>query len=220
MHVVCSGYTIPGRSLTDSHLTRVLCLCEPLGAIGSRKRARRVVRREEAKVPVNAGDERDPMDVHDQVINQIFGSGLTLAAILSAQRVDNETAGRLHEVIERLDAAVRDLRGAAIARVLEDRERRSAESDGDVPSEWRRLLCRLSVDEVFAYAVGGHDFYRAGDHELWAHESDGLLLSARSGGPLARRDGRVFYDIESDIPLYYEDRRTDPGRDQSTDHDS
>ena len=169
---------------------------------------------------MNAADDHDPVDVHDQVINRIFGSGLTLAAILSAQRVDDETADRLHDVVGQLDTAVRDLRRAAIAHVFEDRERRSATQNGDVPSDWRRRLRRLSVDEVFAYAVGGHDFYRAGDHELWAHESDGLLISARSGSPLARRDGKVFYDIDSDAPLYYEDRRGDSGQEQSSEHRS
>ena len=48
------------------------------------------------------------------------------------------------------------------------------------------------------------------DHELWAHESDGLLLSARSGTPFARRDGRVFYDVETHVPLYYEDTHLGP----------
>ena len=51
----------------------------------------------------------------------------------------------------------------------------------------------------------GHDFFRASDHELWAHESDDLLISARSGTPLAHRVGDVFYALETDTPLYYED---------------
>ena len=29
-------------------------------------------------------------------------------------------------------------------------------------------------------------------------------------GSYRDRDGRVFYDIESDVPLYYEDRRAEP----------
>ena len=71
--------------------------------------------------------------------------------------------------------------------------------------ESRRRLRRIEDDEVFAYAMRGHDFYRATDHLLWAHESDGVLFSARSGTAFARRVGEVFYAIESDIPLYYED---------------
>jgi hypothetical protein len=71
--------------------------------------------------------------------------------------------------------------------------------------EGRRYLCSVEDDEVFAYArPSGHDFFRAADHMPWAHESDGLLLSARSGAPLARRAGNVFHDITSDAPLYYE----------------
>ena len=120
-------------------------------------------------------------------------------------------------MIDQLDTAVRDLRSAAIGHVVGDRERASAKQAGPLPPEWCRRLWRLNVDEVFAYAVGGHDFYRAGDHLLWAHESDGLLLSARSGRPLARREGKVFYDTETDLPLYYEDRQTERGPERSPD---
>jgi hypothetical protein len=65
-------------------------------------------------------------------------------------------------------------------------------------------LCCVANDELFAYAKRGHDFVRASDHMLWAHESDDLLLSARSGCPLARRVGDVFHDVASHVPLYYE----------------
>ena len=71
-----------------------------------------------------------------------------------------------------------------------------------------RYLCSVDDGEAFAYATPtGHDFFRAADHMPWAHESDGLLLSARSGAPLARRAGTVFYDVTNDQLLYYE--RTD-----------
>ena len=53
--------------------------------------------------------------------------------------------------------------------------------------------------------VQGAGFFRAADRTLWAHEHDGLLLSARSGAPLAHRVGNIFYDLESDRPLYIED---------------
>lgn len=170
---------------------------------------------EGAIVAASAGDEHEAVDLHNRVINHIFGSGLTLAGILSLQQVDEDTAEKLRRVIEELDTAVRDLRSAAIARHVEGSAQERGKEYGPVPPGWRRRLCRFSVDEVFAYAVAGHDFYRAGDHALWAHESDGLLLSARSGRPLARRDGKVFYDIESDEPLYYEDRRTEPEPNQA-----
>lgn len=73
-----------------------------------------------------------------------------------------------------------------------------------VAADGRRRLRCVADDAVFAYARHGHDFYRSRDDQLWAHESDGVLLSARSGTLLARRVGNVFYDIESDVPLYYE----------------
>ncbi len=67
-----------------------------------------------------------------------------------------------------------------------------------------RYLCRIEDDEPFAYARRGHDFFRVRDHMLWAHESEDFLLSARSGRPLARGAGGVFYDAENGLPLYYE----------------
>jgi hypothetical protein len=161
-------------------------------------------------VLANTEDERSASDVHDRVINQIFRSGLMLAGILSFQRVDDEVADRLRDVMDALDTAVRELRTAALASLVRDREAQSATPHRAASADGGRRLCRFTVDEVFAYAMRGHDFYRASDHVLWAHETDGLLLSARSGSPFARRVGNVFYDIESNVPLYYEDRHTGP----------
>ena len=67
----------------------------------------------------------------------------------------------------------------------------------------QKWLCRIDDDRVFAYARG-HDFIRASDHELWAHLSDGRLLSARSGEPLAYAVGAVYYDAVTNEPRYYE----------------
>jgi hypothetical protein len=64
---------------------------------------------------------------------------------------------------------------------------------------------RVADTEMFAYAARGTGFFRASDRTLWAHEHDGVLLSARSGAPLAHRVGNVFYDLESELPLYIED---------------
>ncbi len=57
---------------------------------------------------------------------------------------------------------------------------------------------------VFAYADQGRNFIHASDRELWAVERDDVLLSARSGEPLATRRGRVFFEAGTDAPLYYE----------------
>ena len=48
-----------------------------------------------------------------------------------------------------------------------------------------RYLYTADGDELFAYAPGRRDFFRAGDDALWAHESHGWLIAAASGEPLA-----------------------------------
>ena len=154
----------------------------------------------------------------DRALNHIFAAGLTVAALLGRPDVSPEIAERLGEVIDQLDMAVNAIRQTAFAaRVVDDRDPHpnTPASPADIaPPERimavhdaskgaRRHLSRFA-DEPFAYALHGHDFYRARDHELWAHESDGLLMSARSGTPFARRDGSVFFDLETNLPLYFE----------------
>ena len=70
--------------------------------------------------------------------------------------------------------------------------------------ERTRCLCRIEDGEVFAYAARGNEFVRMRDHGLWAVEHDDVLVSARSGEPLAYRRGRVYFASETDEPLYYE----------------
>ena len=67
-----------------------------------------------------------------------------------------------------------------------------------------RCLCRFDDGMVFAYVERGHELIRASDRELWAVEREGELLSARSGRVLARRRGRVFFEADTEQPLYYE----------------
>jgi hypothetical protein len=67
----------------------------------------------------------------------------------------------------------------------------------------QRWLCRANDHSAFAYARG-HDYIRRSDHTLWAHLSDGALLSARSGEPLAYQLGSAFYDYQTRQPLYYQ----------------
>jgi hypothetical protein len=59
-------------------------------------------------------------DPRDRLINHLFGSGLTLAAVLSLQRVDDDVAERLRDVIEHLDAAIDEIRRLAFADVVAD----------------------------------------------------------------------------------------------------
>jgi hypothetical protein len=150
-------------------------------------------------------------DAHHRVISRVFGAGLTLAGVLSLPRLDSAIADRLRDAIDDLDTAARELQGAALNLETQDRDvrLRTAPAVDPKPNGHRRLN-RITSDQVFAYAIGRYDFYRAADHVLWAHERDGLLVSARSGTPIARRDGNIFYDIDSDVPVYYEDHCTEP----------
>jgi hypothetical protein len=155
-------------------------------------------------------------EMPDRLADQIIGSSLAIASILSLPNIDAEVVGRLRDVLEQLDAAIVDIRSRARSesahRVSASRPRlrvvaTPAEPLFDTPpgnDVLRRRLYGFDVDVVYAYATHGHDFYRVADNLLWAHESEDLLLSARSGRPIARRTGDVFYDIDSDTPLYYE----------------
>ena len=69
---------------------------------------------------------------------------------------------------------------------------------------------------MFAYVTRGNEFFRARDNVLWAHERDGLLVSARSSLPFARRLGVFFYDLDANVPLYYERALPDPPPDRTT----
>ena len=76
----------------------------------------------------------------------------------------------------------------------------------------RRTLYRTTDGSAFAYTRRRYDYLRTLDHTCWAHERDGLLVSTRSGAALARRVGDVFYDVESNVPLYYEGTSPRPVR--------
>ena len=47
---------------------------------------------------------------HDQVITQLFGTGLTVAAVLGGDALDDGIARRLREVLDQLDNAIHELR--------------------------------------------------------------------------------------------------------------
>ena len=152
----------------------------------------------------------------DRVVHHLFGSGLSLASILSRDIVDDHVADRLRDAIDGLDAAIRDIRGIALTgmprRTMPPQAARTvgvaaARSETDaftsaVQVDGHRFLDRVEDGEPFAYATHGHDFYRVSDNVLWARESGAMLLSARSGLALARRVGSVFHDIESLLPIY------------------
>ncbi len=62
-------------------------------------------------------DERIAADLHDRVIGHIFGCGLTLASVLGRNELDGRIAEQLHDVIDKLDSAVREIRDVVFARV-------------------------------------------------------------------------------------------------------
>jgi len=157
----------------------------------------------------------------DCVVNHLFASGLRLCRMMSRPGTDDEVRALLCEVLEELDRAMAEVRDAALAVAVGDNDAAAnpRRRPGSVPAPdspdgedlraegrgTRRRLRRVDDAEVFAYSARGSGFVRASDHMLWAQERDGWLLSARSGTPLAHRVGNVFYDGESNLPLYYED---------------
>ena len=172
---------------------------------------------------VDVGDTTSPesltLPLLDRTTNRVFASTLTLASVMTRNDVDDDVSQQLQRVTDELDTVTRDIRTLAIELILRDRGALRLPPRPAVPIarspiapvkrrprtgiDLRRRLCRFDDGQEFAYARG-HDFFRASDHVLWAHESDDLLLAARSGIPFARRVGKAFHDIDSNTPLYYE----------------
>ena len=59
-------------------------------------------------------DERIGVDLYDRVISHLFGSGLTLASVLSTP-LDAVVAERLHSVVVQLDTAIQEIRNSVFA---------------------------------------------------------------------------------------------------------
>ncbi len=59
-------------------------------------------------------DERIGADRYDRVVSHLFGSGLTLASVLSTQ-LDEPVAERLRGVVVQLDTAIREIRNSVFA---------------------------------------------------------------------------------------------------------
>ena len=68
-----------------------------------------------------------------------------------------------------------------------------------------RYLYTADSDELFAYAPGRRDFFRASDDTLWAHDSHEWLIAASSGELLAHRTGNVYYGVVDGERLYREE---------------
>lgn len=82
-----------------------------------------------------------------------------------------------------------------------------------------RYLYKADDDQLFAYAPGRRDFFKAGDDRLWAHESHGWLVAAESGETLAHRTGDMYYGAVDGERLYRvsADKETDKEPDAETD---
>ena len=138
-------------------------------------------------------------DLHDRIVRVLQECGLALAIVLNERdRLDDRAVEALTTASALLDRAVRDVHATAFAVRGQLRPRSPV-------SAQRRYVVRIEDEAVIAYCDGdGHDFRRVHDDSVWAHESEGTLLSARSGTPIARRSGIVYYDPVTDLPLYYE----------------
>jgi hypothetical protein len=66
-------------------------------------------------------NERIGADLNDRVIGHIFGSALTLASIVGRHQLDRGITERLHDVIDELDEAVREIRSTVFARLGHNR---------------------------------------------------------------------------------------------------
>src|SRR5690242_15311230 len=65
-----------------------------------------------------------------------------------------------------------------------------------------RYLYTTADDQLFAHAPGRRDFFKEGDDRVWAHESHGYLIAAKSGQTLAHRTGDVYYGVVDGERLY------------------
>jgi len=139
-------------------------------------------------------------ELHDRIVDRLQHIGLSLTLVLQQSGLDNAIAEQLGRVVDELDCAMRDIRTTAFhARAIERIGSRDGQSHKGI-----RYLVRFEDGVVFAVNRGGHDFYRMGDNQLWAHESGDVLLSARSGEALATRRGRFYFDDPARPPIYYE----------------
>jgi hypothetical protein len=66
------------------------------------------------------------------------------------------------------------------------------------------VLMRLEDQRPFAYTRDRREYRRLADDSTWALESDGWLVSARSGRQLAIQVGNFYLDATTLSLLYFE----------------
>jgi PAS domain S-box-containing protein len=69
---------------------------------------------------VHAENGRIATDLNERVSRHLHASGLTLTGILAHKQLDDDLAARLHEVIEELDTAIKDIHNTVLARFDDD----------------------------------------------------------------------------------------------------
>jgi hypothetical protein len=98
-----------------------------------------------------AAGDRGVDGAQNRVINHIFASGLVLANLAAYPGIDDHVAQRLREVVDGLDAAIHDLRSAALGRVLLWAD----ESNGELLTAQSGMPFARRIGGMF-YAVESH----------------------------------------------------------------
>ncbi len=154
-----------GRSFTDADLemafafaTQASIALEIVRAREDRKRAEQT--RDRARIA---------RDLHDHVIQRLFGAGLSLQAVSAT--VDGETSGAINDQIDAIDAAIKDIRSAIFA--LGSGDRRGV----------RRFRDRV-LDVVAEVSDAGHTPVRASfegavDNSIAGELADDLVAVVR-----------------------------------------
>jgi len=99
-------------------------------------------RRDRRRLELAEDRSRIARDLHDHVIQRLFGSGLALQA--TAQRVPEDLRDHLEEQVDAIDAAIAEVRTAVFALGSSDRSTRRSTRDRllDVVTELRPALSR------------------------------------------------------------------------------
>ena len=105
VEISLSPLTVEGETLVVAAIRDVT---ERLANEANLRRATEALHNAEKEVAVADDRERIARDLHDTVIQRLFGAGLTLQATLAG--VDGHTKERLEGTIGELDATIRELR--------------------------------------------------------------------------------------------------------------
>jgi two-component system, NarL family, sensor histidine kinase DevS len=77
----------------------------------------RILERAARIASARENDDRIASDLHDHVINHLFGCGLTLASVIGRNQLDDHIVAQLYDVVDELDTAVKQIRDTVFARL-------------------------------------------------------------------------------------------------------